>query len=389
MRITKKQFFVYPAMMVLAMYATVLGLMVPQIQIAFGFSFTEVGFLSTLQSIGMAVSLILCFGVFSAFNAIKVSAIAIVVFSGLMVILGYNQNVVLLYFLFFLIGFFVNTIDALANTVISITAKTRTSFYLGMLHALWALAGVLGPFLAIALGGDYTMAFLWLGIIMAMAAVVYIFGLRAQIKMPMVQNKHHIGGLKKLWKLIRKKGMFKLVAINFFSCLTMNTYIFFISSYIKINNDGWLSGAIMLSSMFLGLLIGRLIFSKFVERIPILKTMAITNALAIVAFGLMLVTQSMALNAVFTALGSLLIGANFPALVIESHKIVPEDVSAASSLVYFGLVAALFVGPALIGRIGDAIGLPLALLVNAALLVPVVVLAAMLSKHLDSPKRSS
>ncbi|MBT3319630.1 MAG: MFS transporter [Clostridia bacterium] len=385
MRITKKQFFVYPTMMVLAMYSTVLGLMVPEIQAAFSFTLAEVGVLSTLQSVGMLVSLVLCFSVFSAFNAIKVSAIAVVVFSGLMIWLGYNTNVVLLYFLFFLIGFFLNTIDALSNTVISLTAKTHINFYLGLLHALWALAGVGGPFLAIALGGNYTPAFLWLGIIMAAAAVLYVFGLRAQIKMPMVHNKHNFGGLKKLAKLIRKKGMFTLVAINFFSCLTMNTYIFFISKYVEQSPDDKLSGAIMLSSMFLGLLIGRLIFSKFVERIPILKTMAITNALAIVAFGLMLVTTNPALMAVFAGVGSLLIGANFPALVIESHKIVPHDVSAASSLIYFGLVMALFVGPAAIGAIGDATGLQIALLINAAMLVPVVVLAAKSSKQFDSP----
>ncbi len=86
----KRQFFVYPTMMVLAMYSTVLGLMVPEIQSAFSFSLTEVGVLSTLQSVGMLVSLILCFSVFSAFNAIKVSVIAVVAFSGLMIWLGYN-----------------------------------------------------------------------------------------------------------------------------------------------------------------------------------------------------------------------------------------------------------------------------------------------------------
>lgn len=58
-------------MMVLAMYSTVLGLMVPEIQTAFSFTLAQVGVLSTLQSVGMVVSLILCFSVFSAFNAIK------------------------------------------------------------------------------------------------------------------------------------------------------------------------------------------------------------------------------------------------------------------------------------------------------------------------------
>ena len=381
----KRQFFVYPTMMVLAMYSTVLGLMVPEIRDAFSFTYAQVGVLSTLQSVGMLVSLILCFGVFSAFNAIKVSTIAVVAFSGLMIWLGYNTNVVLLYFLFLMIGFFLNTIDALSNTVISMTAKTHINFYLGLLHALWALAGVTGPFLALALGGNYTPAFLWLGIIMALAAVLYVFGLLPYLKMPMIQNKNNFGGLGKLWKLIRKKGMFTLVAINFFSCLTMNTFIYYISSYVKTASDDKLSGAIMLSSMFLGLLIGRLIFSKFVERIPILKTMAITNALAVVAFGLMLVAKSPALVAVFAGVGSMLIGANFPALVIESHKIVPHDVSAASSLIYFGLVMALFVGPAAIGAIGDAVTLQIGLLINAAMLVPVVVLAAIWSKHFDSP----
>jgi len=329
-----KQLLVYPPMMALAIYATLLGFMVPQLRDAFDLSLAQIGSFSTLQGIGMAAALILCFSVFSGLNTIKVSGISMVLFALLMVLFGINTSVAVFYVLFFLIGLTQNTIDALSNTVIRETSKSNISLWLGLIHGLWALAGAAGPFLAIAVGGGYKAAFIWLGVFMAVTALLFISGLWQQVKMPMLQNKNNMGGLIKLLRMFKIKGMPTLVILNVFSCFVQNTYIIFIAEYMENEYSFALGGAVVLSSIFLGLLRGRTLFSFTAEKIPVLKTMAICNAVAMVCFAGVFLCHGVVLSAVLIALGCSLTAMNFPALVLESHKLVPTDVSAATSLIH-------------------------------------------------------
>ncbi len=381
-----KQLLIFPPMMALAFYSTLLGFMVPQLRDKFSLSLTQIGSFSTLQGIGMALSLVLCFCVFSAFNSIKISGLSMILFALMMVLFGLNNSVAYFYVLFFLIGLTQNTIDTLSNTVIRETSKRNISLWLGLIHSLWALAGAAGPFLAFAVGGGYTKAFIWLGVFMAAATLLFIVGLWQKVKMPMLQNNHNYGGLLKLFRMFKIKGMPSLVFLNVFSCLVQNTYIIFIADYMKNEYSFELGGAVVLSSLFLGLLIGRTLFSLLADKIPVMRIMSISNAAAMLCFAGMFLCNSVALTAVLICLGSSMTAMNFPALVLEAHKLVPGDVSAASSLIYVGLVAAILFAPALIGFIGDATGLRLALLITAAGLIPVVAVAGLSAKRFDGSK---
>lgn len=381
-----KQLLVYPPMMALAFYSTLLGFMVPQLRDKFGLSLTQIGSFSTLQGVGMALSLVLCFCIFSAFNSIKISSLSMILFSLMMILFGLNTNIAAFYVLFFLIGLTQNTIDALSNTVIRETSRRKISLWLGLIHSLWALAGAAGPFLAIAVGGGYTQAFVWLGVFMAAATLLFVAGLWQQMKLPMLQNKHNFGGMLKLFRMFKIKGMPSLVILNVFNCFVQNTYIIFIADYMKSEYSFWLGGAITLSALFIGLLTGRTLFSLLADKIPVMRIMAISNGVAMLCFAGVFLTNSVAITAVLIGLGSTFTAMNFPALVLESHKLVPNDTASASSLIYIGLVIAILFAPPLIGFIGDAIGLRLALLITAAGLVPVVAVAGASAKRFDSQK---
>lgn len=378
-----KQLLVYPPVMALSMYATFLGLMVPQLIDIYHLNLKQVGLFSGMQGVGMVVALVLCFCLFSALNVSRVSSIAMFIFALLMVLVGINTNITVFYVLFFMIGFTQNTIDALSNTVIRETSKSKESFWLGLIHSLWAFSGAAGPFLALAVGGSYKQAFLWLGVYVVLAAILFTVGLRHQVRLPMIQNKNNFGGLLKLLRMFKIKGMPLLVIINVFSCLVQNTYIIFIAEYMEQTYNFELGGAIVLSSIFFGMLIGRTLFSLLADKIPVLKTMTISNAAAIFCFAGVFLTNSLVMTAVLICLGSMLTAMNFPALILESHKLAPQDVSSASSLIYIGLVAAIVLAPPIIGLIGDAIGLRRALLITAAGLIPVVSLSAVSIKHFD------
>lgn len=378
-----KQLLVYPPVMALSMYATFLGLMIPQLIDTYHLNLKQVGLFSGMQGVGMIVALVLCFCLFSALNASRVSSIAMFIFALLMLLVGINTNITVFYVLFFMIGVTQNTIDALSNTVIRETSNNKESFWLGLIHSLWAFSGAAGPFIALAVGGSYKQAFIWLGVYVVLAAIVFTVGLRHQVRLPIIQNKNNFGGLLKLLRMFKIKGMPLLVIINVFSCLVQNTYIIFIAEYMEQTYNFKLGGAIVLSSIFFGMLIGRTLFSLLAEKIPVLKTMTISNAVAIFCFAGVFLTGSLVMTAVLICLGSLLTAMNFPALVLESHKLAPNDVSSASSLIYIGLVAAIAAAPPVIGLIGDAIGLRWALFITAAGLIPVVSLSAVSIKHFD------
>lgn len=378
-----RQLFVYPPMMALSLYATFLGLMIPQLIDTYNLNLKQVGLFSGMQGVGMIVALILCFCLFSAFNTTRISTIAMFLFALLMVLVGINTSITAFYVLFFFIGISQVTIDTLSNTVIRETSGRNESLWLGLLHSLWALSGAVGPFLALAIGGSYKQAFICLGVYVVVSAILYVVGLNQWVKAPMMQNKNNFGGLLKLLRMFKIKCMPSMVIINVFSCLVQNTYILFIAEYMQQTYSFELGGAVCLSSIFFGMLIGRTLFSLFADKIPVLKTMTISNAVAVVCFAGVFLTNSLIITIVLICLGSLLTAMNFPALVLEAHKLAPHDVSSASSLIYIGLVASIVFAPPIIGFIGDAIGLRWALLITAFGLLPVVALSAVSIKHFD------
>jgi len=98
----------------------------------------------------------------------------------------------------------------------------------------------------------------------------------------------------------------------------------------------------------------------------------------------MLFSQNAALILTLIFIGGLGISVTVPGLIIEACAIVPEDTAAASSLVFFGIGIGAFVGPLIVGVIGDAIGLQIGLLVATAMLLPFIALALYLRKRFVS-----
>ena len=95
-----RQLFVFPTLMVLALYTTALGFLAEPLQKMFGFTLAEVGLFSTMQSIGSGVALVLCFCIFSAMNRSRVYLISAALFSGGVIALGFGDNLVVFYALF-------------------------------------------------------------------------------------------------------------------------------------------------------------------------------------------------------------------------------------------------------------------------------------------------
>ncbi len=379
-----KPYFVYPPVMALALYVTVLGYMIPAIRNAFSLSLAQAGLFSTLQSIGTALSVLLCFSVFSALNKTRIMAICAFLLAGVIILIGISDILLLLYALFLCLGLFNNVVDTLSNAIIADLTPQKKSFHIGLMQALWSAAGAAGPFFAMLLGSGYTPVFLGLGIFTALCALVFFLGLRRESAMPFVQKRHNLGGLGKLVRTLGRKGVKLYLTAAILNSIVQITMAYFISSYMTLIGGNALQSAVALSALFFGTMLGRLAYAKVFHNAPAKKVLPFTSLLALLAYTAMMFCNDAVLVCVFACLGGIGISMNFPAYLVELCDIVPEDTAAASSLVFLGYTLACFAAPPVFGAIGDAIGLQTSMLIGTAVLIPLIVVSTLLHSEPQS-----
>lgn len=367
-----KPYFIYPPVMALALYVTVLGYMIPAMRDAFSLTLAQAGLFSTLQSIGTALSVLLCFSVFSALNQTRIMAVCAFLLAGNIILIGMSSTLVVLYALFLLLGLFNNIVDTLSNSIIADLSPQKKSFHIGLMQALWASAGMAGPFFAMLLGNAYTRVFIGLGILTALCALVFLLALRAEAAMPFMQKKHNLGGPGKLLRTLKRKGIKLYLFAAILNAIVQITIIYFISSFVTLMGGTALQSAVALSALFFGTMIGRFIYAKALHHIPARKLLPAANILALAAYTAMLLCSDPVLVCVFAGLGGLGVSMNFPASIVELCDLVPDDTAAASSLVFFGYTLACFAAPPLFGAIGDAAGLQTSLLIGIMVLIPLI-----------------
>ena len=382
MKQSSKPYFVYPPVAALALYASVVGALIPAIRDAFpGLSLAATGLFSTLQSLGTALSVILCFCVFSALNKVRVMALGQLMLAACLLVFGLNSVLLLLYVLLFFIGLFSNIVDTLSNAVLADLEPRRKAFHISLLQALWAAAAAAGPWFVLVLGGTYPPVFIGLSILVVAAGAAFAFGLNRELRIPLIQQRENFGALGKLVRTLKLKGIGLLLVTSFFNSFVLISFNFFISSYILSIGGSNVGAAFALSMLFLGALLGRLVYAPLAHRIPVRTVMMLFNALSIAAFAGMVFCPDITGIGILAGIGGLGTAANFPALVVQACAIVPDDTAAGSSLIFLGFTLACFAAPPLIGAIGDAAGLKTAMLCAASLLTAVIVLSSRIKPH--------
>ncbi|MGI5848853.1 MAG: MFS transporter [Christensenellales bacterium] len=377
-----KPYFIYPPVIAISLYYSVIGYMVPEIRKTLIISLTQAGLISSAQSIGIAVSVMLCFCLFSAFNKTKIMAAASFLFALGMIILGSCSTIYLIYALCFLIGIFSNIVDVMSNAIIADISPDRKIFHIGLLQALFSAAGAAAPYLAMFLGEKYPVVFRSLGIFAMLVSFIFLFGLWDEAKKPTLLARHHIGTTGKLISTLRKKGIKLIVAVNFFNSFSQISIIFFISSYVSRLTGNSSDGALALCMLFVGCILGRLVYVKLSRKISTYRIMSFANITALAAFIMMLFSQDALAAGVFACIGGMGFSVNFPGLVVEACNIVRKDTAAATSLIFIGYAAACLIAPPVIGSIGDAWGLRPGLILSAAMLIPVVIISFVMQKTL-------
>ena len=380
MKLKRQPYFVYLPVMAVSLYYSFLGYLIPGIRSSLSVSLAQAGVISSFQSAGIAVSVVLCFCVFSALNKTRVMAAASLLFALCLGAFAFSKTIGTVYVACFFIGIFSNVVDTLSNALIADIAPGQKAFHIGLLQALFSAMGAAAPYLAIVLGGDYPTVLLGLGFFAVAVSVVFLLGLHSQAKMPFLQAKHRIGAAGKLIRTLKIKGVKPIVTAAFFNAFSQISIIFFIASYVGSLTGRAADGAFALCLLFTGCVIGRLIYVRLHARVSTYRIMLIANTMAIAAFIAMLLSRDVLMIGIFACIGGIGFSVNFPGLVVEACGIVSQDTAAATSLIFIGYAAACFIAPPLVGAVGDAFGLDSGLYLSVAMLIPVAIISLWLNK---------
>ncbi|MBT3320203.1 MAG: MFS transporter [Clostridia bacterium] len=381
MRNTLKKLSIYPPIMMLSMYSAVLSYLIPQIKEMFSMTYAQVSVISTMQSVGGLLAQVVCFGVFSALNKSRIILFSLIGAAVCLVLIGFNRVVFIMYALFLIRAFFGLSANSLSNAMVVDIFPKRTEFFVGLYHALAAGAAIVGPYLALALGNDFTLSFAASGAIIAASAVVYWFGMKDERAKPLVANRANFGGIGKLIRIFKRKNMVLYLLISFFSGFVFHITILFMSSYTSEISGLASDGAFALSMLLAGIFVGSLLYSFVAHRISTLKIIIVSNIIALGLFIVMVFVGSPLMIGIFAALGGLFIGPVMPGLFVQVVKVVPDDTGTGSAVLLFGMLLAGVLAPPIIGAIADAVGMRMAILVSLVTFVPVIALAVVLYKR--------
>ncbi len=383
-----KQLFVFPPVMILALFTASLGYLIPQIQEAYSLSYSSAGLFSTLQAAGTIVAIVLCFCVFSGLNKSRLILIGSFALAACIMLLAADLPLLAVYTVFFFVGLSMNLPDSLSHALIADLSSHRTPFYISILHSLWAIVGVFGPFFAMLIDSTYKRVFLFTGILTALCALIFWFGLRSNIKQPFVENKARMGSIKKFAVIIRQPGMFLFFITSLLYCFVQMPLIYFVRIYAQEMTGTDLGGALVLSSFYLGLFAGAVIFAVISHKADLYKFMIVSNSLCLLMLAGMLIFGGAVPIAIFTFLTAACMAPCLPIIFAKACGSSADDTAAASALIFLGVALSSLIAPPLVGAIGDAYSLRIALFANAGVYLSVIGLSIVLQRRFDKPGKT-
>jgi len=279
----------------------------------------------------------------------------------------------MLYVLFFFRGVFGSTANTLSNAYVADIFERRREFYVGLYHALAAGAAVIGPYLALSLVNDFAMSFGVTALIIGASAALFWFGMRHEIKKPMVQNRANFGGFGKLFRMLRIKNMALILLLILFASFIQNIVVLYISSYgMEIGTQA--DGAFLLAMFLGGLFAGSLLYSIVAHKFSTIQIMIYANIVSFGALVAMLLCSGSLTIGMLSLAGGVFFGANMPGLFVELAKMVPEDSGAVSAFLFLGNIIAGLAAPVMVGAIADEIGMRWALMISMVFFVPILLL---------------
>ena len=368
---------------------SVVGQMLGAIKETYMLSFTQSSMLVSVQSIGGLVLAILSILYIDIFDKTRILVICGLMLCGLMMVIGIVPPLFIMFVIFALLGLSGGAINALTNPVMARTVPHNPTRFIVFMHMLFSLSSIIAPlvsqslYMTSGLSGTFLtiggFALCWA----IYAAVVFRKDMVRPVSAQKLSFRYRLNETKSVFL---KPGMKQMFFISIMMSAWQMGTIYNVSSYIRELGGSADAGAVALSVLFGGMMVSRLLYSRFADRFSPGRVMMVTNLLAVLAWAGLFIVGSIAAKTVLIGLVAFFCGNNFPVAFAGACQIAPDNSATASGFIIFGYYIAIFAFIPVIGALGDALGLAKAFVVTGAPLLIIIPTAHWLNKYVAAHK---
>ena len=365
---------------------SVIGQMLSTIKSIYQINYTAASRLVSFQSIGGLVLAVLSILLIDRMNKPRFLIVCGFVLGGLLMLIGLTPALPYMFMIFILLGFSGGAINTLTNPVMAETVIERTENYINLMHMIFSAGTVLAPMLSqfILSVSGYRLVFLVFGGLALAGSAYSLFAFKNQFSQK--TNTQKISAkvrLRETLQVLQIKSIRQIFMIAVLITSWQLSAVYFISAFFADMSNSLMGGAVALSVFFFSMMVSRLIYSKFASKVNPGKVLAVSNLIGLIAWVLVFIAEPRIIKIVFVGLAALSCANNFPITFSTACKAAPKNTAAASGFVTFGYYIAIFIFIPIIGAIGDAHGLYVALLATAVPLVLMVPAGIGLSRKID------
>ena len=360
-------------MLCFSISVSIVGQMLTPIGEAYSLNLLQKSWLISSQSIGgLSLALIAIF--YSGMNKERFVLISGTLLGVMFLLIGIGLPVFLLFVIFALIGYSGGTINALSNSVISDNVpQGRVDRHISLLHMTFSLGAVITPLLSQflykknGLNGVFLVfsAFIILSVIYAYVAF------RKQVAVRPVKKRLKLKQrIVDAVGILKKPGMATVFTLAVLISAVQLCLVYFASTYFSQIGGSGDFGALALSTLFLCMMVSRLLYSRIAGRFSKGVVLAAANILTFICLGIMILVTGAVAKLVFLALGSFFYANNMPIVFSSAMDAAPNSKASATGIVILGYYFALLLFLPAAGSVGEAYGLDAAM---ASMLLPMLV----------------
>jgi fucose permease len=367
----------------------VVGQMFDPIRDAYRLTIAEGSMLPSVQSVGGFAAVLLCITFMDALNKRKVLAVAGVIYFVLFLSVGAALPLAALFAVFVGLGLFGGMVDTMTNSVMVETAPRRPEKFINMMHMLFALGATASPFIAQQLNAAIGLAgtFYAFGGFALLWAAFLVFAFRQDMgRRLIVRRESFRARLRSVAAVYRLPGMVEVGIVSALMSIWQIAAMLYTSSMAAQASGREEDGALALTVLFSGVMLSRLIYTRFASRVSPGRMLAYSNLAGAVAWTAAMLVPGVGLKIALVGVTALLCGNNFPVDISAACRIAPGDTAAASGTVIFGSYIASFAFMPAIGALADAVGLGQALIGAAVPLLALFPFALSLHKKMRAAK---
>jgi len=351
-------------MLCFSINVSIVGQMFNTIKTIYQIDYSQASFLLSIQSVGGLVLAFASIFLIDVLNKTKVLLICGFMLSTFLLLIGATPPLFLLFIIFIILGFSGGAINTLTSPVMIETVPARPERYINFLHMVFSLGAVITPLASQFIFSLYGLSgvFIIFGVFMLICAFYagtifrYKIGNNRFAKKVMLKNN-----VEKVLKTLRIKEIQHIFITAVLVTSWQLSAIYYISSYVKEINENNMQGALALSILFFGMMVSRLIFSKYADRFEPKKVLIISNLIGAFVWLTFFFIQLMPIKLILIGISAACCANNFPILFSKACKTAPENMAAASGVVTLGYYVAIFIFIPLIGTLGERMGMERAL----------------------------